>query len=126
MTTAHLTDEELLKRVWLERNPLTTTDLENQLAERFQAYIDEVAGYAGVIAVLDDLEYSYDAKSVGVAMKLSEDFPKARELLDVLTDFDIDEAKPLRDQLDRLKKFDQVMEDLLEPLQTLTTLATTE
>ena len=126
MTTAHLTDEELLKRVWLERNPLTTTDLENQLAERFQTYIDEVAGYAGVIAVLDDLEYSYDAKSVGAAMKLSEDFPKARELLDVLTDFDIDEAKPLRDQLDRLKKFDQAMEDLCEPIQSLATLATTE
>ena len=93
-----LSDTELLQRFWVERDPLTTTDLDSD----------------------------YDAKSGGVAMKRSEDFPKARELLDVLTDFDIDEAKPLRDQLDRLKKFDQAMEDLLEPLQTLTTLATTE
>ena len=65
------------------------------MAERFGAYIDAMSGYADVIAVLDDLDGDYDAKS-------------------------------LRDQLDRLKKFDQAMEDLLEPLQTLTTLATTE
>lgn len=119
-----LSNAELLQRVWIERNPLTTTELETLLAERFHALLDEHEAYGEQIEAID--EHDADGEEVKDALQLAADFPDARPLLDVLKDFDVDDPALLRAQLDRLKKFDQAMEDLREPLQSLTTLATTE
>jgi hypothetical protein len=119
-----LTDEELLQRVWAERDPLTTTALETQLAERLQELLDESTQHVEHVEVVEEFDVSAD--QVRTALQLAIDWPNARELLDVLNDFDYDNGEILRGKLARLQQFDQAMEDLREPLQSLTNLATTE
>lgn len=120
-----LSDAELLQRVWIERNPLTTTELETQLAERFHAVLQQQEADHPQLEVIADFDLPEPDK-LRDALQLRVDWPNARELLDVLNDFDYDNGEILRSKLVRLQQFDAVMEDLREPLQSLTTLATTE
>jgi len=126
----HLTDRELLQRAWSERDPLTTTELETQLANRFEALLDELEGDHPVLALFEDAGIEHQTvegvEQIKTALQLITDWPQAKSLLDVLNDFDLDNDEMLRERLVRLRKFDDVMQDLAEPLQSLTTLATTE
>jgi len=126
----NLSDRELLQRVWVEQNPLTTTELETELATRFEALLGEQEVAEPVLEVLDDLGFEYeteaDIEKLKADLQVLADWPQAKSLLDVLNDFDLDNDEMLRAQLVRLRKFDDAMQDLLEPLQTLSTLATTE
>jgi hypothetical protein len=132
-----LTDSELARHADLAMDPLTTTDLERELLRRFSEQTDAAAEFAGVAEVLDDFNIDHDTtagiESVRSALQfqldhggLNSDLTNARALLDVLADFDIDTPEALRKQLDRLSKFDQVMQDLADPITTLQTLVTTE
>lgn len=125
MSPNHLTDEELLRQVHNEHNPLTTTDLETELASRFRSLLDEQAANRPLVDVIEDFS-DQTPKTVREALQLVADFPFGRDLLDVLTEFDIEAPEFLRKQLERISKFDQVMQDLAEPFTALQSLVTPE
>jgi hypothetical protein len=102
MNLRTLTDDELLRHAHNEFDPLTGTALEAELLRRFE----EQGGKAS----------AYEAPPV-------ED---TDDMAEVLYDFGIDDPATLRKQLERIRKFDQAMQDLAEPLNTLQSLATTE
>ena len=120
-----LNDEELLQHIENSRDPLTTTDAETELATRFADLLDEQEASRALQAVLEDFVES-EPDQVRNALQLVTDFPVNRTLLDVLASFDIDDPDVLRKQLDRLSRFDQVMQDLAEPFTALQSLVTPE
>ena len=126
----NLSDRELLQRVWIEQNPLTTTELETELATRFDALLEWQEALQPLLKLLEDKFLDCfeapDLEKVKAAVDLLADWPQAKSLLDVLNDFDLDNDELLRERLVRLRKLDDAMADLVEPLQVLSTLATTE
>ena len=133
MNWQQLTDSELVNHADLAMDPLTTTDLERELLRRFEAKVDTEIGYAGISEVLDEFSVDYTEtagiEQVREALQFQyehDNLTRVRTLLDTLALFDIDTPEALRKQLDRLSKFDQVMQDLADPITTLQTLVTTE
>lgn len=137
MNWQQLTDSELARHADLAMDPLTTTDLERELLRRFEAQVDMGLQFSGITEVTEDFNIDHTTTSgieqVRAALQFQADFgdencdphydlTHTRALLDTLTEFDIDSPEALRKQLDRLSKFDQVMEDLIEPITTLQTL----
>jgi len=132
-----LTNAELARHADLAQDPLTTTELEQVLLGRFTEMVDTEVTYAAITEVFDEFNVDYtatkDIEQLRDALQfqldhgdLKHSLANARALLDTLTDFDIDSPEALRKQLDRLSKFDQVMQDLADPITTLQTLVTTE
>jgi len=132
-----LTDSELARHADLAQDPLTTTDLERELLRRFSAQTDAAAELVLITDVLDEFNIDHtataDIEQLRDALQFQFDrgdqknsLANVRALLDTLADFDIDSPEALRKQLDRLSKFDQVMQDLADPITTLQTLVTTE
>lgn len=132
MNLQQLTDSELARHADLATDPLTTTDLERELLRRFEGLVDTGAEYSVLIELLDEFNIDHtataDIEQIRAALQFQyeRDLSGARALLDTLADFDIDSPEALRKQLDRLSKFDQVMQDLADPITTLQTLVTTE
>lgn len=131
MNWQQLTDSELVNHADLAMDPLTTTDLERELLRRFEVKVYTEISYAGITEVLDEFSVDYTETSgieqVRDALQFQyehDNLTRVRALLDTLALFDTPEA--LRKQLDRLSKFDQVMQDLADPITTLQTLVTTE
>jgi hypothetical protein len=124
------TDAELLRHADLAQNDLTTTDLERELLGRLEAQREENTLTAGAVEVLDEFDIdtldTRDLERLRDALQLAADFPEGRALLEVLQAQDIDDFEVLAKKLERLTQFDQVMEDLTDPLITLQSLATTE
>ena len=131
---ANLTDAEILRHAQVDFDPLTGTALEAELMRRFEQRMAANDVLAPLKSSIDDLGLdlttSKDVTAVRDAVRFSadRDFNVAgvQQFLDTLSDFDIDDPAALRKQLDRIAKFDQVMQDLTEPLATLQTLATPE
>jgi hypothetical protein len=128
-----LTDDELARHADLAMDPLTTTDLERELLRRFSEQTDTAAEFAGLTEMLEDFNIDHtataDIEQVRDALQFQtdrDDLANTRALLGVLVGFDIDTPEELRKRLDRLSKFDQVMQDLADPITTLQTLVTTE
>lgn len=137
MNWQQLTDSELARHADLAQDPLTTTDLERELLRRFSAQTDAAAELVLITDVLDEFNIDHtataDIEQLRDALQFQFDrgdqknsLANVRALLDTLADFDIDSPEALRKQLDRLSKFDQVMQDLADPITTLQTLVTTE
>lgn len=124
MKYANLTNEELARHADLALDPITSTDLERELLKRFESFVDENEADKPLQMKLVDFGIE-DPNVLETALQLHADYPAGRALLDVLTDLDIDDPKALRSQLERLSKFDQVVQDLVEPITTLQSLATT-
>ena len=137
MNWQQLTDSELARHADLAMDPLTTTDLERELLRRFSERTDAAAEWAGIADVIENFNIDHTTtagiEQVSDALQFQADhgdlkhsLANARALLDTLTEFDIDTPEALRKQLDRLSKFDQVVQDLADPITTLQTLVTTE
>lgn len=127
-TLRHLTDDELLRYAHLELDPITSTDLERELIKRMEDGVATGALYEPVADRLDEYDFTKTKDVERLQAQLDVDLDAYRRdqaLLDVLSDADIDDPKVLKQRLDRLDKFDALMDDLVRPLATLQTLATT-
>lgn len=124
---ASLTDEEIVRRAHVELDPLTSTELEQELLRRLELSIGEAEGTAALLRACDDagVTEAFEFEALKKVADKVDEFHDAVELLEVLADFDY-EPGPLRKALERLEKFDRALQDLVEPLATLQTLATTE
>lgn len=122
-----LTDDELLRHAEVDFDPLTGTELEAELMRRFEDNAAIPAENEPLLKVLEDHGIEEPAALIK-ALKALGDMPVERvgSLLDVLLEFDIDDPVLLKKQLDRIAKFDEVMNDLAQPLATLQTLVLTE
>jgi hypothetical protein len=121
----HLTDDELLRQAYVQLDPITSTELERELLRRFQ---EGIAQYEPVAEQLDDFDFSNtkDIDRFKALMGIDlQTYQHGQTLLDVLLDADIDDPAVLKQRLARLDKFDALMDDLVQPLATLQTLATT-
>ena len=133
MNWQQLTNAELARHADLAQDPLTTTELEKVLLERFTELVGIEISYTGITEVLDEFSVDFletsGIEQVRDALQFQyehDNLKNVRALLDTLALFDIDTPEALRKQLDRLSKFDQVMQDLADPITTLQTLVTTE
>jgi hypothetical protein len=122
------TNAELLRHADLAQNDLT--DLERELLGRLEAQVEENILNAGAIEVLEEFDIdtctTKGLEHLRDGLQFFADFPEGRALLEVLQAQDIYDFKVLAKKLERLDKFDQVMEDLTDPLTTLQSLVTTE
>lgn len=124
----NLTDGELLRLAYVELDPLTSTDLEAELLRRLEEGVNTGAQYDPVAEYLDAFDFTKtkDIERFKALLDIDlEEHQRSKALLDVLLDADIDDAAVLKQRLDRLAKFDSLMDDLVQPLATLQTLATT-
>lgn len=122
MQLSALTDAELARHAEISLDDLTSTEMERELIKRFHALIEESAGAMSVINALEDHGIDVDdAKALSDAVDYVNDCePKVyRPLIEVLTEFDIDDAKVLREALQRDKDIPDVLDDLTEPLARL-------
>lgn len=110
-----LSNDELLRIAHAEISDLTSTPLELELLRRLQVLADEAeplrsqADNFGVIDVGD----------LAARLQFHADRKDAAPLLDVLADAEYHDAQILRRDLDRIAKFDAVMNDLAQPLTAL-------
>ncbi len=113
----------------MQLDPITSTDLERELLRRFEEDISSADLYAPVADYLDNYDFTKtkDVQRFKDALGFGDDGDIAtrKALLDVLLDADIDDPAVLRKRLERLEKFDALMDDLVQPLASLQTLATT-
>lgn len=123
-----LTDDELLRHAQIDFDPLTSTELEAELMRRFEDNSAITAENEPLLKLLEDRGICSESQleQLFSQAKVVDDTPGAEALLDVLLEFDIDDPAALKKQLDRMAKFDEVMNDLAQPLATLQTLAPTE
>lgn len=108
MNISRLTDAELLQHLWANRDPITTTELETEVANRLQAAIDREAEVAPVVDFLD--EQNIEAHELAGMLKLLEEFNAA-------------DIKSLRQKLERADKWYGIAVeagDLFQRLQDLT------
>ena len=143
MTALHrLADNELLMLVD-NTDPLAQTDMERELARRFaETAGDErldplddrgIETAKELIEALakadkyDDLPANPDKLADALTehdIDTPDELRKQLALAAVCAEFDIDQPDALRKQLERIATFDQVMQDLVDPLNTLQSLAT--
>lgn len=122
-----LTNRELAHHADVTFDALAATDLQTELAKRFNALLEEAAASADVLHALND--YGID----GVA-ELTSLLDKARALdervnglalIDVLLEFDIDDPAELKKLLQRDAQLRDVLDSLAQPLADLQALTTT-
>lgn len=126
----NLDDNELLRLAHIELDPLTSTELERELLRRFEDNAAITAENEPLLQALADHEHGTDdpaelTKLLDEHAKVSE-FVHAVAMLEVLSEFDFDNPAALKKVLERDAKFENVMNDLAEPLASLQALATTE
>ena len=80
-TLSHLTDKELLLHVMNERDPLTTTPLETELAERFERIVHNHKTSA-LIETLENFGLADDPERLLKRLELADSF------LDIAADSD--------------------------------------
>lgn len=100
-----LTNTELLSFVHAGFNALTTTDLEREVAERLQAFVDAENDLAPLLKDLEDKDL------------------EPADLVALLDEFSCTDLKTLREKLERADKWYAIAEeagDLFQRLQDLT------
>lgn len=130
MNTGHLralSDTELLSHAQYQIDDLTSTALEIELLERFEAQIDEAAENAPLLKVLDDYgveETDELEKKLGFFKEF--DALDCRALLEAIVDAGIDTAESLKARLAHADEFDAIANDAGDLFARLNTLATKE
>lgn len=107
---SHLTDDELLRHVDNERDALTTTDAEIELAGRFADLVENPPLPADIQDALD---------SAGIE---AEHLP---EILKTLEEFYATDAKTVREKLKRANDFYDIANDAGDVIDRLNTLVST-
>jgi hypothetical protein len=108
-TLSNLTDEELLRHADNERDALTTTEIEIELAGRFAELVENPPLPKNIQDALDNTSIE------------SEDLP---EILKVLDEFFATDAKTLRAKLKRANDFYDIANDAGDVIERLSTLVT--
>lgn len=128
MNLCTLTDDELMNRAHIEFDPITGTALEAELLRRFEENAAVTADNEPLLEVLAKrgLEDPIALNKALETLSTFDEFPAAKELLDVLSDFDIDDPATLKKVLDRNAKFEDLKNDLADPLASLQELITSE
>lgn len=111
-TLSHFTDDKLLRHVENERDPLTSTDAEVELVQRFTNLLDEQAANAKRIEILDDHGFEDDA-DLEKSLALFNEFEALdiRSLLEAITAAGIDNAEQLKARLAIADQFDGIASD---------------
>lgn len=121
-----LSNRELAHHADVTFDALAATDLQTELAKRFNTLLEEAAASADVLHALNN--YGID----GIA-ELTSLLDKARALderanglglLDVLREHEIDDPAELKKILDRDAKLTDVLDSLAQPMADLQALAT--
>ena len=124
MILSRLTDEELLREA-ANADPLTTSDLQTELAKRFGALIDE---HDAMQSLLDDIAAPSDSTQradVETALDLVREFPHRdiSGLLGLLSEYDLDNPEALAKVLERDHDLQSLLDDLADPIAKLHGLA---
>ena len=120
---SRLTDDELLRLVESERDPLTSTDTEVELVQRFANLLGEKAD---LIEVLDDHGFD-DADDLESRLAIFTEFDTLdiKPLLEAITAAGIDDAEQLKARLAIADQFDGIANDAGDLFARLNTLITT-
>lgn len=124
MSYGHFTDEDLLNAIYIQ-DRMVTSELELELASRFESQAEEHALSAGMKEVLDDFGievHSTDGiEEVRKALQFAKDHDlvAARELMALALEFDIDTADALKPELARIEKIDDLTNDVAEAVALL-------
>lgn len=127
MNLRTLDDAELLRHAQIDFDPITGTELEAELLRRFEENAAVTADNEPLLKVCE--EHGFDsAVALDKALKALGDVPAetAGALLETCSEFDIDDPATLKKALERNAKFEDLMNDLAEPLASLQALITTE
>lgn len=117
MLLTALTDEEFLRHAQAQHDPLLVSAIETELLRRFAGLIDKSADAETAAEVL--AEYDVDIfKQGGI-----EDLRKVFAFQDAALSQDLDTPEALKKELERIRRFDSLMNDLTQPLKTLAELA---
>lgn len=128
MNLRNLSDEELLRAAALA-DPLTTSDLQTEMARRFTVLLDAHETAERALAALDDLSVditdSKDLKLITDLVTLRSEFEHwdIRGLLELLSERDLDNPEALRQVLERDAAMASLLDDLADPIAKLHGLA---
>jgi hypothetical protein len=128
-----LSDDELLRLAHIVLDALTGTDLEAELLRRFEENGAVTAETEPLLKVLEDhgidssiaLDKTLGALDKTLGALKEYDADQVGALLDVLGEFDIDDPAALKKALERNAKFDDLLQDLADPIASLHSLITT-
>lgn len=129
MNLSTLANGELVRHAYITIDPLTSSQLEQELLRRFEeqsiaiGYFEPIADHLAVF----DLDKTKDVEACNAIFAFAEEHPvvPAGALLDVLTEFDIDDPAALKKALERNAKFETLLNDLADPIASLHSLITT-
>lgn len=128
MIFSALSDEELLREA-ANADPLTASDLQNELARRLAECVDEAVEHAEVDHWLDKVGFdptnAKDREEVEGLLGLANEFAHwdIRGLLDLLSEHDLDNPDALRKVLERDAAMSSLLDDLADPIAKLHQLA---
>lgn len=124
-TLSHLTDEELLRHVDAEHNPLTTTDTEIELRNRLAATVDELTAHGSVLEVAEEFDTNgEELRDLLDAHPGNMDTLTA--LLNLLADSDIYDVDQLKQLINLDKEFTELASDAGDFFTRLTALIATK
>lgn len=106
----NLTDDELLRFIESEDDTLTTTDLERELTRRLAEAQDELAELQVVRTTMEN--NNLDQNDI-------------KELLEILSEFCVENPGSLRDKLERADEFYDIAQEAGDTLERLSNLAKT-
>ena len=128
MIFSALSDEELLREA-ANADPLTTSDLQNELARRFANLVDEHAEGEEARQWLEKIDFdpsdAKDRERVAGLLALADEFDRwdIRGLLEALSERDLDNPEALRQVLERDAAMSSLLDDLADPIAKLHQLA---
>ena len=99
----HLTDEELLREALHQLDPLTSTEVQEELTARFEKLLGQLDQFAG-------LQYAFEHK-IGLDLDDDQDRMKVVELLEVLEAHHVDGPETAKHKLERADKFYDIAEE---------------
>lgn len=108
MLLTALTDEEFLRHAQAQHDTLLASAIETELLRRFASLIDRAE--AGDL--LDELE-----------IKDHDTLRRVDAVFNVAMEHDLDTPEALTKELERIRRFDSLMNDLTQPLKDLAELA---
>jgi len=146
MLLTALTDEEFLRHAQAQHDPLIASTVETELLRRFASLLDraelgddlsDVCGDHGLDASRADLEARLEQpgewadKKIGELTDLLEELEiadhdtlrRVNAVFDAAAEHDLDTPEALAKELERIRRFDSLMNDLTQPLKTLAELA---
>jgi hypothetical protein len=85
-----LTDAELLRHAWAQRDPITSTELEGELLRRLAGAAQQIDDLASVTEAIEESDFALDDLA---------------QLFAVLEEFNANNLKTLRQKLERADKW---------------------